>query len=79
MHETTTEYLTLVSRALAVAGAPEKYPIMELKGAAIVLENEQKSQAFGKHCSEFVMDRITTQLTNLARVIRKLGTTTANT
>ena len=78
LHEATTElFSTLVSHALAVAGAPEKYPIMELKRAAIVLANEQKSQSFDKHCPEFVMDRITAQLTNLARVMSKLGTTTA--
>ena len=68
----------MVSHAFAVANAPETYPIMELKRAAIVLENEQKSQAFGKHCPEFVMGRITAQLTNLARVTSKLGTITAN-
>ena len=58
LHKATTEFSTLVSHALAVADAPEKYPIMELKRAAIVLENEQKSQAFGKHCPEFVMHTI---------------------
>ena len=80
LHETTTEFSTLVSHALAaaVAGAPEKYPIMELKRAAIVLENEQKIQSFSKHSPEFVIDRITAQLTNLARAMSKLGTTTAN-
>ena len=50
LHKTTTEFSTLVSHALAVADAPEKYPIMELTRAAIVLENEQKSHALSKHC-----------------------------
>ena len=61
-----------------MADAPENNPIMELKRATTVLENEQKSQAFGKHCPEFVVDRITAQLTNLARVVSKLGTATAH-
>ena len=73
LHKATTEFSTLVSHALAVADAPEKYPIMELKRAAIVLENEQKSHALSKHCPESVMNRITAQLTNLARVMSNRG------
>ena len=38
-----------MSHALAVADTPERYPIMELKSAAIVLEYEQKRQPFDKH------------------------------
>ena len=52
LHKATTEFSTLVSHALAVADAPEKYPIMELKRAAIVLENEQKSHALSKRLIE---------------------------